>query len=129
MENKQWELKSHSYQIADTGDYDGYWELTNGDICLITKDEIDVDEEMRAVNPETEDTNAKCVDVLVSCLNQLECKWEDWKLSDKEFELHLEQENCKKWKEIARDLYEAIDTGGAATYIVVTKYLEAVDNI
>lgn len=24
-----WELKGHSHQIADTGDYDGYYEITN----------------------------------------------------------------------------------------------------
>jgi hypothetical protein len=36
-----WELKGHSHQIADTGDYDGYYEITNGKISLLTKDDDD----------------------------------------------------------------------------------------
>ncbi len=31
-----WELKGHSHQIADTGDYDGHYEITNGKISLLT---------------------------------------------------------------------------------------------
>lgn len=41
----KFEVKSHSCQIADTGDYDGYWEITNGIDRIITKedgDEIEV---------------------------------------------------------------------------------------
>lgn len=34
-----WELKSHFGQIADTGDYDGSYEITNGKISLITNDD------------------------------------------------------------------------------------------
>lgn len=34
-----WELTGHSYQIADTGDYDGNYEITNGKISLLTKDD------------------------------------------------------------------------------------------
>lgn len=41
MENKPFKVKSHSYQIGDTGDYDGYWEITNGEISLCTKDDGD----------------------------------------------------------------------------------------
>lgn len=40
MENK-WEVKSHSYQIGDTGDYDGFWEITDGKINICTKDDGD----------------------------------------------------------------------------------------
>jgi hypothetical protein len=40
MEQK-FELKGHSYQIADTGDYDGCYEITNGKISVFTKDEYD----------------------------------------------------------------------------------------
>ncbi len=43
MENKthiqEWKLIGHSYQIADTGDYDGNYEITNGKISLLTKDD------------------------------------------------------------------------------------------
>lgn len=45
MEDKKypikWEYKSHSYQIGDTGDYDGYWEVTNGRDSIITKDDYE----------------------------------------------------------------------------------------
>ncbi len=34
----KFELKSHSSQIADTGDYDGEYEITNGKVSLFTKD-------------------------------------------------------------------------------------------
>jgi hypothetical protein len=54
MENKKpnypikWEVKSHNYQIAATGDYDGYWEITNGRDSLITKDDYeDIDKDLQ----------------------------------------------------------------------------------
>ena len=28
----EWKLIGHSYQIADTGDYDGHYEITDGKI-------------------------------------------------------------------------------------------------
>jgi hypothetical protein len=56
MENEKpnypikWEVKSHSYQIADTGDYDGYWEITNGKDSLITKEDYeDIEKDLQAV--------------------------------------------------------------------------------
>lgn len=46
MKNKpKFEVKSHSYQIADTGDYDGYWEITNGIDRIITREDGDEIEE------------------------------------------------------------------------------------
>jgi len=46
----KWEVKSHSYQIGDTGDYDGYWEITNGKDSLITKEDYeDIEKDLRAV--------------------------------------------------------------------------------
>lgn len=42
MNTKQnWKLVPHSYQIADTGDYDGYYEITNGKMSIYTKDDDD----------------------------------------------------------------------------------------
>lgn len=38
-DNKDWKLIGHSYQIADTGDYDGHYEITNGKISLFTGDD------------------------------------------------------------------------------------------
>lgn len=41
MEKSEWKLVAHSYQIADTGDYDGHYEITNGKISIFTKDDDD----------------------------------------------------------------------------------------
>ena len=95
MTNNKWRIEVQGGgQIADTGDYsDPIYVLTNGDIELVTKDEIeDVDQEG-----------------LLSWLNDLNVKWEDWKLSDKEFELHLKQQEVDKWKEMAQDMYLWLD--------------------
>jgi hypothetical protein len=46
----KWEYKSHSYQIGDTGDYDGYWEVSNGNDSLITKEDYeDIEKDLQAV--------------------------------------------------------------------------------
>lgn len=37
MVETKFELKGHPYQIADTGDYDGHYEITNGIISICTK--------------------------------------------------------------------------------------------
>jgi len=39
MPEGPWRLKGHSYAIGDTGDYYGYWELSNGKIAIFTKDD------------------------------------------------------------------------------------------
>jgi hypothetical protein len=54
MENKKypivWEYKGHSYSIGDTGDYDGYWEITNGKDSLITKEDYDdIEKDLQAI--------------------------------------------------------------------------------
>lgn len=36
--NGEFSLIPHSYQIADTGDYDGYYEISNGDFSIFTND-------------------------------------------------------------------------------------------
>lgn len=38
---QEWKLVGHNHQIADTGDYDGCYELTNGKISIYTKDDDD----------------------------------------------------------------------------------------
>ena len=37
--NIEWKLVPHSYQIADTGDYDGHYEITNGKFSIFTHDD------------------------------------------------------------------------------------------
>lgn len=43
----EWKLIGHSYQIADTGDYDGYYELTNGKVSILTQ--YDDEEALRPI--------------------------------------------------------------------------------
>lgn len=38
-EKQPWKVTVHSHQIADTGDYDGYYEISNGKTSLYTNDE------------------------------------------------------------------------------------------
>lgn len=38
-EKATWELIGHSFQIGDTGDYDGHYELTNGKVSIISEDD------------------------------------------------------------------------------------------
>ena len=74
-----WELKGHSHQIADTGDYDGYYEITNGKISLLTKD--DDDESLQPI---------------VDALNDSGCKFyqDDWF----EFENNMLKEEISRLK-------------------------------
>lgn len=44
-EKQLWKVIAHSYQIADTGDYEGHFEITNGKISLFTNDESDDSDE------------------------------------------------------------------------------------
>lgn len=43
---KQWKVIAHSHQIADTGDYDGCYELTDGHCSIFTKDDGNEAEDM-----------------------------------------------------------------------------------
>lgn len=43
---KKWEFKAHNYQIADTGDYDGHYEITNGINRIIIRNDFDDAEEV-----------------------------------------------------------------------------------
>jgi hypothetical protein len=47
MERPTWKLIGHSYQCGPTGDYDGYYEITNGEMSILSKD--DDDESLRPV--------------------------------------------------------------------------------
>lgn len=40
-EIKEWQLIGHSSQIADTGDYDGCYEITNGKVSIYSNDDDD----------------------------------------------------------------------------------------
>jgi hypothetical protein len=49
---QEFKVIPHFHQIADTGDYDGCYEITNGIISIFTKDDSDdgLDEIAKAFN-------------------------------------------------------------------------------
>lgn len=98
-QNNKWRIETRGGgQIADTGDYsDPVYVLTNGDIELVTKDDIDED---------CDQVNMKMAE---DALNELNANWEDWKLSEKEYELNLKQQEVDKWKEVANEMYMWLD--------------------
>ena len=84
MAQNKWEFKAHNYQIADTGDYDGYYEITNGDITLITKDDFD----------ETE----RQLKLAVVILNRWGIKFRDLKSEQLEIDIHC-MKDAQRWKD------------------------------
>jgi hypothetical protein len=110
MSNKQqpaWEFKAHSYQIADTGDYDGHYELTNGDITLLTKDDDD----------ETE----RLLRMAAHFLNKVVINLSDAKVDDLSFQLHLLELEKKQLQERVKEL-EAAQTGAVWVKAELGKY-------
>ena len=112
---RQWTLEGHTNQIADTGDYDGHYELTDGVTSLITKDDVCGEDAAR----------------LTAALNEMGVNWEDWNLDNAKFELHLEKENNQKWKSIAAALYEELCAGFAMDEPLeaMVQYEEALKNL
>lgn len=85
--NSTWKLIGHSHQIADTGDYDGRYEITNGKISIFTQDDDD-----------------EALDTVVSALNDSGCRFylDDWA----EFENRLLKDEISQLK-AERDLLKA----------------------
>ena len=89
-----WKLVSHSYQIADTGDYDGHYEITNGKISIFTKDDGDGLED------------------IVKALNESGCKFylddsatfELESLREENKKLHYMIENGLGWEDVKNDI-------------------------
>lgn len=96
MKNGEWKIIPHSYQIADTGDYDGHYELTNGTISLITRDDVDTD------NPDIDGINH-----MIEIMNELDIKWENGEAADLRFELHMEKQYHK---DLRKALQRIIDS-------------------
>jgi hypothetical protein len=53
----EWKLIGHSSQIGDTGDYDGHYEITDGKVSLLTKD--DDDESLQPIVDALNDSGCK----------------------------------------------------------------------
>lgn len=80
----EWKIVIHNSQIADTGDYDGCYELTNGKVSIYTQD--------------AEDDNLQSI---VDTLNNSSC---DFYLDESaEFELHVLKEENRLLHEILDD--------------------------
>ena len=99
-ENNKWKIVGHSHQIADTGDYDGCYELTNGKISLFTKDEDWMDD-IEGEHP------------LVTTLNNMNIKWEIDDSSEFMYQAEKEWTNrlskeVEDWKDIASNFYRAL---------------------
>jgi hypothetical protein len=78
-----WKLIGHSHQIADTGDYSGHWEITNGEISIITQN----DEEEEVLKP------------IVDALNNSGCNFYIEK--DLQYEVDiLKKDNARLHKEV-----------------------------
>lgn len=115
MEQNKWEVKSHSHQIADTGDYDGYWEITNGKIHICTKDD----------GPDMPDILQEVADLLT----KTECDF--WVNNLKEIDLHFEceglklqlteaQARCDRYEQALKDI-ELVGHGGTPFSIAECK--------
>ena len=88
---KSFELVGHSHQIADTGDYDGCYEITNGVISLFTKD----DDELGQIHDEG-------LQKVVDALNNTGAEF--FLDDDKEFELHLAKQEITELKDKVKEL-------------------------
>ena len=98
--NNKWRIEQvGGGQIADTGDYDDpIYLLTNGDIELVTEDDVDL---------ETPDIDS--IHTVIRVLNNLDYKWEDWKADNKDLEIHILKDQLKQWQKVAEQMYEAMD--------------------
>ena len=86
---QNWKLVGHSHQIADTGDYDGCWEITNGKVSIFSKDDDE--------------------DVLMPIIRALNDSEASFYLDDAaEFELHLEKQTTERLKKHIETLAEPL---------------------
>ncbi len=89
---RTWKYEAKSYQIADSGDFDGHYEFTNGKITLISRTEVDEVSEL---------------DEFVAALNKfpdLYCQGED----SLEVELAIEKGNVKYKDEAIEELVRVL---------------------
>lgn len=113
-QDNKWEVKSHSYQIGDTGDYDGWHELTNGVISLGTR--------------EDDDGTVAALKHIASTLNFCELKLFDHTADNLAIDRHCDNEAWKlKYDELnaERDaLKSQLDklVGSAEGYIKVSQW-------
>lgn len=88
-EDNKWRIEIHSHQIADTGDYDGFLELTNGHTSLHIHDDYYIEE----------------FEGLLEQLNNLELKVSN----PLEGQLHYEMEHNKLLVQELRDTIKELE--------------------
>lgn len=98
-EKEKWELIGHSFQIGDTGDYDGHYELTNGKVSIISED----DEEDK-------------LQEIVDALNESGCKFRsDYKLENEvdylKSQLKWFEDQANKYHSLRRAVLEYLNKG------------------
>lgn len=76
-QTNNWQYKENFHAIADTGDYDGHYEVTNGDISLCTNDD-----------PEDISESRNALHIVVKALNDSGCKF--YVNTKAEHSLHIE---------------------------------------
>lgn len=88
---EEWKLIGHSYQIADTGDYDGCYEITDGKISIRTN--YDDDEALQPI---------------VNALNSSGCSF--WQDDAAEFENRLFRDEIKELRAEIAGLVQTIES-------------------
>ena len=90
-----WKLLAHSHQIADTGDYDGCYEVTNGKVSLFTKDDED-----EAIEPVVMALNESGINFYIDDSD----KWELHAIREENKRLHYMIENGLGWDDMKNDI-------------------------
>jgi len=106
MEEKKFTLKGHSYQIADTGDYDGHWEITNGKVSLFTKDDPEDEAALKSVADSLNNSGCK---FYLDDSAEIENKILQSHLSEKESEINKYKEYYKILQEHGQDIIDRKD--------------------
>lgn len=96
MGSKQiWEYKEHFHAIGMTGDYDGYYEVTNGNISLCTNDD-----------PEDITETENTLQRVANALNESGCKF--YCNTTTEHKLHVENMELRYKIDDLRDQAQAM---------------------
>jgi hypothetical protein len=115
IESKKWEYKEHFHAIGMTGDYDGHYEVTNGDISLCTSDD-----------PEDITETENTLQRVANALNESGCKF--YCDTTTEHKLHIENMELTYKIDDLRDqaqrMADALNTIGNGPFPVTQKELE-----
>lgn len=107
----KWEVKVHNYPIADTGDYDGYFEITNGSISIATRDDI----------------NEDLLWIICNRLNDADC---DFIMEDfVQYENYLLKEDIKDYRKHLQEFVDRVDRGEIKSVKTYGAFKEMLDHM